>query len=166
MNTNRKRVTFEGFAFGLIAGVILLAALMFDSAVTTGLPADPLRRAASVVLGFHALGSSLGTTYLAGLAVHLALAGFFGVVYAQFEWRLAADARRHYGWQMGIGVVYAALVWIVNVAFLGHWLFPWLVLEYPMRHVVMHALFYGGALGLMFAGAERRTPLHLRPSVG
>ena len=166
MATNRKRVTIEGFGFGLLAGVILLAALMFDSAVRTGAPAEPLRRTASLVLGFHALDSSLGTTYLAGLVVELVLAGIFGVLYAQFEWWIPAEARRHYGWQMGIGVVYAALVWIVGVAFIAHAVFPWMATMTPLRHLVIHALFYGGALGLMFAAAERRTPLVVRPSVG
>jgi hypothetical protein len=166
MAPNRKRITFEGFAFGVIAGVILLAVQMVDSALTRGLPADPLRAAASIVLGPHALTSSLGTTYLTGLVVHLALAGLFGVGYAQFEWRLPAEPRRHYGWQAGMGAVYAALLWIVLVAFVGHRLFPWLVTETPLRQVIIQSLCYGGALGLMFAGAERRTPLIVRPSVG
>lgn len=166
MATNRKRLTVEGFGFGLLAGVILIAVLMFDSAVKIGSPLEPLRESASLALGFHALDSSLGTTYLVGLVVELALAGIFGILYAQFEWLLPAEARRHYGWQVGMGVVYAGLLWIVNVAFIGHGLFPWTATMYPLRHLVIQALFYGGALGVMFAAAERRTPLVVRPSVG
>jgi len=162
---NRKRITVEGAGFGLIAGVIFLAAEMFDSAVTSGLPADPLRRAASVVLGFHALDSSLGTTFLAGLVLYGGLSALAGVGYAQFEFRLPADTRRHYGWQARVGAVYAGLLWTFG-AVVTQRFFPWLVTEAPLRQLLIQALFYGGALGLMFASAERRTPLVVRPSVG
>jgi len=166
MVTNRKRIAIEGLGFGLIAGVILLAVEMLDSAVATGFPADPLRRWASIVLGFHALDSSLGTTFLAGIVVELLLTSIFGLAYAQFEWLVPAEARRHYGWQIGMGIVYAALLWMVGVAFIDQRLFPWLATSSPFRHLVLDAFFYGGGLGLMFAAAERRTPLMVKPSVG
>ena len=166
MENQHKRATIEGLGFGLVAGVIMLAVEMLDAGVRTGMPGDPLRRYASVVLGFHALDSSLGTTFLVGLVIALALAALFGLVYAQFEWRTPAEARRHYGWQMGIGVVYAALLWLFATAFVAEPFCPWLVTTTPLRHLVVVSLFYGGALGLMFAAAARRTPLFVRPSFG
>ncbi len=167
MVSNRKRITAEGFGFGLIAGVIVLGAEIVASAVATGMPGAPLRSWASLVLGFHALDSSLGTTFLIGLVVELVASGLLGVAYSQFEWLLPAEARRHYGWQFGMGTVYAALAWIAGLALaVGTGVFPWLATMTPLRELVIQSLFYGGALGLMFAAAERRTPLVVTPSFG
>ena len=167
MVSNRKRITAEGFGFGLIAGVIVLAAEIVASAVATGMPGAPLRSWASLVLGCHALDSSLGTTCLAGLVVELVVSGLLGLLYAQFEWLLPAEARRHYGWQIGMGVVYAGLAWIAGLALaVGTRVFPWLATMTPLRDLVLESVFSGGALGLMFAAAERRTPLLVTPSFG
>ncbi len=162
-----KRVAYEGFGFGLIAGVVFLAAEMVSAAVRTGAPFMPLRWDASVLLGFHALDPSLGTTYLAGLVVHLVLSGLFGLGYAEIEYRLPSDtARRRYGLQFAVGAGYAALLWLVNVEIIAHVVFPWFLGGSPIRDLVLQALFFGGPLGLMFAAAERRTPLLIRPSTG
>jgi hypothetical protein len=165
-SVNGKRVAAEGFGFGVIAGLILLAVEMFDAAATHASAFAPLRDAASIVLGFHALDASQGTTYAAGLVVHLVLSGLFGLGYAELEARLPADARRHYLIGLGIGVVYAALLWFVNIELVAHSFFPWLVPTRPMRHLLLQALFFGAPLGLMFAAAVRRTPQVFRPSVG
>ncbi len=160
-----KRVAYEGFGFGLIAGVIYLGVEMLDAA-RTGWPGTPLRQAASLVLGFDVLDSTLGTTFLIGLAVHLVLSGFFGLVYAEIESRLPEDARRRYGVQVAIGIAYAAFVWLVNIEMISPKLFPWLVTAAPMKRLVLQALFYGAPLAAMFVAAERRTPQIIRPSVG
>ena len=163
---DNKRVAIEGIGFGVIAGVVFLAAQMLASAVTSAAPFDPLRWDASIVLGFHALDSSLGSTFLAGLAVHLVLSGVYGLLYAELEARLPAEPRRHYGIQAGIGVVFAALLWVINVAVIAHALLPWFVTAAPLTRLVMQAVFFGAPLGLMFTAAERRTPLVVRPAVG
>ena len=160
ISTTEKRTASEGLGFGAIAGVILLAAEM----VAFG-PAAALRMPASLVLGFHALDSSLGSTYLAGLVVHLLLAAIFGLVYAELEARLPDEPRRHYGIEIGIAAVYAALLWLVNIG-VATTLVPWLGETSPMKQLVLTVLFYGVPLGWMFAAAKRRTPQHILPSVG
>jgi len=164
--TNPKRVAGEGFGSGVVAGLIFLAVEMFDAAVAHASPLAPLRSAASVVLGLHALDSWLGTTYVVGLVVHLMLSGLFGLGYAELEARLPADARRQYLVQVGIAVGYAALLWLVNVEMIAHRFFPWLVPIRPMRGLLLEAIFFGAPLGLMFTAAVRRTPRVIRPSVG
>ncbi len=166
ISTNGKRVAYEGFGFGLIAGVIYLAAEMASAAMSSADTLAPLRWDASIVLGSHALDSVLGTTYLAGLVVHLLLSGVFGLGYSEIEGRLPADAKRRYGYQILIGIAYAALLWLVNVEIIAHALSPWFVRATPTRHLLLQALFFGGPLGLMFTAAERRTPQIIRPSVG
>ena len=165
-STNGKRVASEGVAFGVLAGVMYLAVEMLDAVAMRASPLAPLRSVASTALGSHALDSSLGSTYVAGLVIHLVLSGLFGLGYAEIEARFPDDARRHYLWQIGIGVVYAALLWLVGVEMIAHRFFPWFVPLRPMRHLLQQALFFGAPLGLMFAAAVRRTRQVIRPSVG
>jgi hypothetical protein len=158
--TDQKRTATEGFGFGVLAGVILLAAEM----VATG-PAAPLRMAASLVSGFHALDSSLGTTYLVGLVVHLLLAGIFGLVYGELDARLPDESRRHYGIEIGIAAGYAALLWL-GTELAAKALYPWFLTSAPLVRLVAMVLFYGVPLGVMFAAAKRRMPQLIKPSVG
>ncbi|HEY1955861.1 MAG TPA: hypothetical protein VGH28_09610 [Polyangiaceae bacterium] len=159
--SHEKRVATEGLGFGLLAGAIYLAAEMAFSGV-----APPLRAAASVVLGFHALDSSLGRTFLAGLVVHFVFSGVLGLIYGECEARLPPEPRRHHGLQIATAMLFAGLVWLVAFELVGNTLYPWLVSMRPVRQLALEALFYGAPLGWMFAAAERRVPLVIRPSVG
>ncbi len=153
LSANAKRTATERVAFGVFAGVILLAA-----EIATSGPTAPLRTPASLVLGVSALDSSLGTTYLAGLVVHLALSGVFGLGYAEIEARLSDEPRTHFGFQIGLAAIYAVAVLLVNVEIIAPWLFPWLITASPWRQLALMALFYGAPLGWMFAAAERHVP--------
>jgi hypothetical protein len=154
---NAKRVFAEGATFGVIAGVIFLAAEMLVAGAS-GAPLAPLRSAASVVLGLHAVDSFLGTTYLAGLAVHLVLSGLVGLGYAEIEAHLPREGRRRYGVQVGVAMAYAAFVWLVAIDFVAHVFFPWLVTLAPLADLIGCAVFLGIPLGVTFAAAERRLP--------
>jgi hypothetical protein len=144
----------------VLAGVVLLCAAMVASGW-----AAPLRMAASLVLGEHALDSSTGTTYLVGLVVHLLLAGIFGFFYGELEARLPDDARRHYGVEIGIAAGFAALVWLGTELVAGA-LYPWFLTSDPLVRLALMAFFYGAPLGAMFAAAKRRMPQLIKPSVG
>jgi hypothetical protein len=161
LRANQKLTATEGVGFGVLAGVILLAAEM----VAWG-PGAPLRMSASLVLGAHVLDSSLGTTYLAGLVVHLVLAGVFGLGYAEIEARLPGEARRRYGIEIGIAAAYAALVWLGNVELVVPAIFPWFITASPWRQLALTVLFYGVPLGWMFAAAKRRVPRLIAPFAG
>jgi hypothetical protein len=150
--TEEKRVAREGFGFGVLAGVLLLVAEMLVSG-----PAAPLRMAASLVSGSHALHSSLGTTYLVGLVVHVLLAGIFGLAYGELEARLPEDARRHYGVQIGIATGYATLLWLVT-ELVASAAYPWFLTSEPLIRLALMALFYGAPLGWMFAAPNRPVP--------
>ena len=156
LSTAAKRTATEGVGFGVLAGVILLAAEI----ATLG-SAAPLRAPASLVLGASALDSSLGTTYLAGLFVHVVLSGIFGFGYAEIEARLTDEPRHHFGFQIGLAAVYAIAVYLVNVEIIAPFFFPWLITASPWTELALMALFFGAPLGWMFAAAERHVPHHL-----
>jgi hypothetical protein len=166
MARNNKRTLVEGIGFGLIAGVIYLAAEMTDAAARGASPLAPLRWAASVVMGFHALDSYLGTTYLAGLTVHLALSALLGLGYGQIEARLPPYERRLRGVELGIGAVYGAGIWFVTVEMIASRLYPWFADLPPLGSLLLMTLFFGAPLGVMFAATERRMRLVVHPSVG
>ena len=161
LSTTAKRTATEGVGFGVLAGVILLAGEIALSG-----PAEPLRTPASLVLGPNALDSSLGTTYLAGLVVHLVLGGLFGLGYAEIEARLPDEPRRHYGIQVGIAAVYAAMLWLLLMEIVVPGIFPWLITASPWTQLALMVLFFGMPLGWMFAAAKRRVPQLMKPSVG
>ena len=160
LSATAKRTATEGVGFGVFSGVILLAA-----EIATSGTAAPLRTPASLVLGPAALDSSLGTTYLEGLVVHLVLSGIFGLGYAEIEARLSDEPRRHIGLQIGLGAVYAAAVLLVNLEIIAPVLFPWLITASPWRQLALVSLFFGAPLGWMFAAAERHVPQLRAPSV-
>lgn len=153
----QRRVATEGLGFGLIAGVIFEMMEMFGSAVTSGSPLEPLRMSASIVLGRDALDSHLGTTYLLGFVVHLLLSALFGLIYLEIDAGLPTDAHERYGVQLGLGVVYRMLLWLINVELVAQTLFPWFLTPPPVVQLLLYALFFGAPLGVMFAGTERRV---------
>src|SRR5580765_2267229 len=118
LSTTAKRTATEGVGFGVFAGVILLAAELAASG-----PAASLRAPASLVLGPAAFDSSLGTTYLAGLVVHLVLSAVFGLGYTEIAARLSDEPRQHVGFQIGLAAVYAVVVWLVNAEIIAPALF-------------------------------------------
>ncbi len=158
LSATAKRSATEGVGFGVFAGVILLAAEIAMSGT-----AAPLRSPASLVFGMSAFDSSLGTTFLAGLVVHLVLSGLFGLGYAQIEARLSNEPRQHLGFQIGLAAVYAAFDWLLNVEIIAPVFFPWLITASPWGQLALVTLFFGAPLGWMFAAAERHVPQLIRP---
>lgn len=153
LSTTAKRTATEGVGFGVLCGVILLAA---EIAVIG--PAASLRTPASLVLGPGAFDSSLGTTYLAGLVVHVVLSGVFGLGYAEIEARLSDEPRRHIQFQIGLAAIYAIAVYLVSVEIIAPVLFPWLITASPWKDLALMSLFFGAPLGWMMAAAERHVP--------
>ena len=151
---NQKRVVREGIGFGMIAGVIFGAAELVAAAGA----GTPIRMAASVVLGREALGSSVGTTFLAGIVVHLVMSAVLGLVYVELDARLPAYEQVRYWRQLGLGLVFGALVWLIGFEVVAPWLYPWFLTGHPAAQLVFHALFFGAPLGLMMAASERKIP--------
>jgi hypothetical protein len=158
MTSATKRGVKEGIGFGIVAGVIF--ALM-ETVAAAGMgdpPLMPFRMFASIVLGEAALETiGTGTAFLVGSIVHLVLSGVFGLVYGVLNSRLSVEARTAWTSQAGIGLAFGAVLWLVNFQVIARIAFPWFLMAPQFAQLMLHALFFGLPLGLMYAAAERRT---------
>ncbi|MBN1204415.1 MAG: hypothetical protein JXB05_05780 [Myxococcaceae bacterium] len=148
---------WNGLGFGLVAGGVFAVAECVASLVAGRGVLEPVRYAASVLLGSRALGElPLGLTLAAGLGVHLALSAFLGLVYSLIDARLSPELRPRVSHQLAVGMLFSLGAWVVTFQFLGRGYYPWFLEQAQFFHLVMHALFFGAPLGVLFAAAERR----------
>lgn len=100
MRRSTSRGIREGLAFGLVAG-LLFAVFEVIATVAMGGPAlNPFRMFSSVVLGVDAMQEiSIGTAFVVGLIVHLALSGAFGIIYGVVSARMSGATRVSWGKQ-------------------------------------------------------------------
>ncbi|KFE68594.1 hypothetical protein [Hyalangium minutum] len=149
---------WNGLGFGLVAGAVFAVAECLASLVGgQGLMA-PVRYAASVLLGVRALTEGpLGLMLAAGLAVHFGLSALFGLAYALIDARLSPELRPKVSHQTAVGMLFALGVWGVTFQFVARGYYPWFLENTPQFfQLLLHALFFGAPLGLLFAAAERR----------
>jgi hypothetical protein len=148
----------DGLEAGLVAGLLFGIAQVVVYA-TSGRPMLPLRLATSVVLGRPAL--DLVTSYAVftiGIFLHAVLSGFFGAIYGALSTWFNRDLRMEYAAQAGLGMVFGAALWVVNIQLIARALFPWFLQASPLAQLFLHVLAYGLPLGFVFASVERREP--------
>lgn len=148
----------EGTGFGLIAGVVFAAAETV-AAVASGNPVlMPFRMSASLLLGPDALVVTPGTTALAvGTIAHLYLSTMYGLFYGIYNSALTMPTRKAHGRQAVIGLLFGVMLWLVNFHALARFHAPWF-LDLPQGpQMLLHAVFFGLPLGLLYATAERRV---------
>lgn len=147
----------NGLGFGLLAGVVFALAQCLTSWVAGEGVLRPVRYAASEVLGARALAEpSLGLILAVGLTLHLAFSAFLGLAYSLLDSRLSPELRPNVPHQLAVGMLFGIGVWVVTFQFMGRGYFPWFLQVPQFGQVVMHAVFFGAPLGLLFAAAERR----------
>jgi hypothetical protein len=157
MRTENRRSIGEGITAGIIAG-ILFAMMEIIGAAMMGNPAlMPVRRFASVVLGRAALEGPLGNALVVGTIAHLALSAVSGIVYGLVSSRLSEATRTSFGRQAGIGILFGVAVWFVNFQIIGRVLYPWFLASPQFPQALMHGLFFGLPLALIYAASERRV---------
>lgn len=157
-----RRGAKEGLGFGLIAGVIFALAEMIGAAMMGDPPLMPVRMFASVVLGESALQTaSLGSVVVVGTIAHLALSAVFGLIYGVVNARLSSTTETSWGRQVGLGLLFGVMLWLVNFQIIARILYPWFLMTPQVLQMAMHAMFFGLPLGLMYAAAERRVQ-HVR----
>ncbi len=157
MAGENRRSVGEGVAAGLIAGVIF-AMMEIVGAAMMGNPAlMPIRMFASVVLGKSAMEGALGTALVVGTIAHLVLSAVFGVVYGLFSARLSEATKTSFGRQAGIGILFGLVVWFVNFQIIARVLYPWFLGAPQFLQALMHGLFFGLPLALIYAASERRV---------
>jgi uncharacterized membrane protein YagU involved in acid resistance len=153
----------EGVTAGLIAGVIFAMMEVIGAAMMGKPPLMPFRMFASVVLGKGAMEGAVGTALVVGTIAHLALSAVFGFVYGLLARRQAEQGRTSFGRQAGLGIAFGLAVWLVNFQIIARVLYPWFLESPQVLQAMMHGLFYGLPLALIYAAFERRA--HAHPAV-
>jgi hypothetical protein len=148
----------EGLSFGLLAGIILGALEMAAASAMGGSPIMPLRMFASVVLGSTVLqGPVSGSIIGVGIISHLVLSAIFGLVYGLFNARLSEVTQTHLNRQVGLGLLFGALLWFVNFQIIARAIYPWFLGAPQFLQMTLHAVGYGLPLAVMHGWAERRV---------
>ncbi|MBI2896267.1 MAG: hypothetical protein HYY06_22105 [Deltaproteobacteria bacterium] len=166
MATEIRRSASNGAGSGLIAGVIFGVMEIVGAAIMGMPPLQPLRMFASVLLGGDALRETpLGLAALIGIVVHLVLSAAFGVIYALLNRPLAAKVRTSFSRESALGLLYGLVLWVVNVQVIARFAYSWFLETPQFLQAVMHAVFYGLPLAVMYVAGERRIHV-LRPAPG
>jgi hypothetical protein len=156
-----RRGIKEGISFGIVAGIVFAVAQMLFAGITGEIGLMPLRMFASIVLGERAMMSTdLAMTVFLGVLVHFVLSAGFGALYGLIEERVPIHHRRSWGSQAAFGMVFGIGLWLVNHQIIARILYPWFLMTPQGLQMMIHALFFGLPLGLMFAAyqrAERRS---------
>jgi len=148
---------WNGLGFGLVAGAVFALAECLASLVGGYGVMQPVRYAASVLLGARALTEGpLGLMIAAGLAVHLGLSALLGLAYSLIDARLSPELRPRVSHQSAVGMLFALGVWVVTFQLVARGYYPWFLETPQFFQLLMHALFFGAPLGVLFAAAERR----------
>jgi hypothetical protein len=156
MGTENRRSVNEGITAGIIAGVIF-AMMEIIGAAKMGNPAlMPVRMFASVVLGKAAMEGPLGTALVVGTIAHLALSAVLGIVYGLMSARLSEATKKSFARQAGIGILFSLAVWFVNFQIIARVLYPWFLRTPQFLQLMMHGLFFGLPLAVIYAASERR----------
>lgn len=152
-----RRGMKEGIEFGLVAGVIFAVMEMVGAAFMGDPIAMPFRMFASVLLGRDALMTTpLGTAFIVGAIMHLVLSGVFGLIYGLLGSRWAAETRQSWGREIVSGLLFGAALWFVNFQLIARAVYPWFLETPQFLQALMHSVFFGLPLALLYTAAERR----------
>ncbi|QSQ11985.1 hypothetical protein [Myxococcus landrumensis] len=163
--TARRRYTpwsaTNGVLFGLAAGVVLGLAEMVVALASGDSPWRPAHMSAAVLLGPRVFtdGFPLGRVVLAGVGVHLAVAAVMGVFYSFLDALLPPDGRGRWEFQAAVGMLFGIAVWLVDFQFIGRGYYAWFLDVPQFPQIVLHAVFFGLPLAMLFTMAERRRAL-------
>jgi uncharacterized membrane protein YagU involved in acid resistance len=158
MSQSATRGVREGLGFGIVAGIIFAAMEMAGAAMMGNSAFMPLRSFASIVLGRSAMDTtSLGSVLLVGIIVHLALSAGFGLVYGLVNAMFSQKTETSWGRQVGPGLLFGAMIWLINFQMIARLAYPWFLAMPQFLQMLMHGMFFGLPLALMYAAAERRV---------
>jgi hypothetical protein len=160
MASGNRRSIGEGITAGLIAGVIFAMMEIAGAAMMGNPPLMPVRMFASVVLGQGAMEGPLGVPLVVGTIAHLVLSAGFGIVYGLLAARTSEATKTSFGRQAGLGILFGLVVWLVNFHIIARVLYPWFLGAPQFLQAMMHGLFFGLPLALIYAASERRVHAH------
>jgi hypothetical protein len=164
MTGSSQRIGKESLGYGVIAGFIFAFAEIVASTWTGRPPLMPFRMFASIVLGPAALDAvTIGTAMLIGSGVHVLLSATFGSIYGVLIAGKSEETKRGVGPQTLLGILYGFALWFLNFQLIGRVACPWFLRAPQSLQAMLHAIFYGLPLALMYSAAERRVPPAHRP---
>lgn len=159
MRDDARKAATDGLGFGLVAGMIF-ALVQIAAAGRGDDPLIPLRMSASVLLGRAAIEStSIGLAVVVGMAVHLGLSALFGLAYGLIDGHRPQEPERSWSRQAGLGMAYGLALWLLNFQVVGRLTHPWFLTVPQFGQAMLHALFFGVPLALMYVQRAR----HARP---
>lgn len=148
----------DAAALAIFAGVIFALAEVTASALGNHSPWLPLRMFASVMIGKTALVGPAGpVSVFIGVLVHLVLSVGLGLLFDPIAARCSVATRASYGRMAGIGLGFGALVWLVNFQLVARLFYPWFLATPIATQLLLHAVFFGLPLALMYSTVERRS---------
>lgn len=143
----------RGMLLGFAAGGVFI---VFEVAAATILgpgPLGPPRMIGGILLGPGALQPLATPAFvaLAGLAIHFLLSALYGGVFGAIVW-LVRPLRSNRALLVGAATAFGLLLWAVNFYLISPVAFPWFGMANPVVQFIAHTIFFGVALGLLFAG--------------
>jgi hypothetical protein len=148
----------EGTVFGVIAGLVFAVAESIAATLTGHRVLDVFRAVASLPLGPEAsMTTPSGRMIGVALAFHIALCAIYGLFYGAYCSALTMRSRRSIARQSVVGLLYGAMLWLINFRMVAPSGFPWMLEIAAIPQLVMHAVWFGLPLGVLYGTAERHA---------
>lgn len=152
-----KNAVEAGVTFGFAAGLVLALAEIIGAGVVGIGNEQPLRWAASIILGVGALYENIPgfALFVFAITTHTILTVVHGTVFCIVTRQLGWSRRMGVGMLSLVGLVFGLWTWVFNFQILGQTAFPWVLTASQWPQLVAHAVFFGLPLGFFFALSER-----------
>lgn len=141
-----------GMVLGLVAGAVFIVFETLAAGILGPGFLGPLQMIGAILLGPGAL-QELATpapVVGVGLVIHFLLSTIYGGTFAAIAWFVRPVV--HNRWLIvGAATLFGLLLWVVNFYVISPVVFPWFGMANPVVQFLAHTLFYGAALGLLFA---------------
>jgi hypothetical protein len=158
MQNDTRRGIKEGLGFGVVAGMVFGLIEVVGTGMMGDSPLMPIRMFASVVLGEGAMTSpNIGSVAIVGVVAHVVLSAIFGLMYGVFAANTSLRTQTDWSRQAFLGLMFGVALWFVNFQVIARFLYPWFLEVPQFGSMVMHAMFFGLPLSLLYARAERHV---------
>ena len=160
MRKTVRNASFSGARMGICTGLALLAGRM----IVAGDPLQPLRFAAALFLGdrIDETDTEIGSVVAIGLAVHLPLSVFYGLLYFWIHRLWSGHEMPPPGRRALSGALFGLVVWLLDFHLFAPLLRPWLVHGPALIEAFLHVVLFGIPLALLIGVSERRAGLAQR----
>jgi hypothetical protein len=157
MSSDSRELLGRGAKYGLLVG-LFFAIMEMIGAAAMGAPAfSPWRAFASTILGQRALTQTpFGIAFIVGVVAHFALSAIYGVAYAYIIGRASATTRASLGREAAIGLLFGVALYLVNFQVIARVIYPWFRHANQPWQFILHTVFFGLPLALLFGASERR----------